>query len=59
MEEPGLKPGSLLTFGSNDGAAVVEPGKQPGAPVLTPDCKWELARVRDKQDKREPYPRGT
>ena len=59
MEEPGLKPGSRLTFGSNDGAAVVEPGKQPGVPVLTPDFKWELARVRDKQDKREPYPRGT
>ena len=55
----GLKLSSLLTFGSNDGAAEVKPGKQPCTPVLTPYFKWDLAKVRDKQDKQEPYPRGT
>lgn len=54
----GLKLSSLVTFGSNNGAAAVEPGKQPGIPALTPCFKWDLAKVRDKHDKQEPYPRA-
>lgn len=49
-----LKLSSLLTVGSNDGAAGVKPGKLPCIPVLTPYFTWDLAKVRDKHDKQNP-----
>lgn len=55
----GLKLSSVLTFGSNDRTAVVKSGKQPWIPVLTPLHQTGLVKVRNKQDKQEPYNRGT